>query len=63
MRFDEKTDFAQAVSQLTGLKPLQELGQRSERLVNRLRKAEKKATEERRDEKLNQFKTQLQTLK
>ena len=62
MRFDEKTDFTQAVSQLTGLKPLQELGRRSERLVNRLRKAEKKATGERRDEKLNQFKTQLQTL-
>lgn len=62
MRFDEKTDFTQAVSQLTGLKPLQELGQRSERLVNRLRKTEKKATEERRDEKLNQFRMQLQTL-
>ena len=62
MRFDEKTDFTQAVSQLTGLKPLQELGQRSERLVNRLRKVEKKATEERRAEKLGQFKAQLQTL-
>ena len=62
MRFDERTDFTQAVTQLTGLKPLQELGQRSERLVNRLCRTEKKATEERRDEKLSQFKTQLQTL-
>ena len=62
MRFDEKTDFTQAVSQLTGLKPLQELGQRSERLVKRLGKTETQATEERRDEKLRQFKMQLQTL-
>ena len=63
MRFDEKTDFAQAVSQLTGLKPLQELGHRTERLVNRLRKKEKQATERARDGKLDQFKNQLQTLK
>ena len=61
MRFDERTDLAQAVSQLTGLKPLQELGQRSVRLVNRLRKTERGAAEERRDGKLGQFRTHLET--
>ncbi len=37
MRFDERTTFAKAVATLTGLKPLEDLGQRSERLVKRLR--------------------------
>ncbi len=36
MRFDEKTTFADAIAQLTGLRPLQDLGRRSERLVRRL---------------------------
>lgn len=61
MRFDEKTDFAQAVSQLTGLKPLQELGQRTQRLVKRLRKTERQATETVQDQRFGSFKTQLQT--
>ena len=37
MRFDERTTFAKAVATLTGLKPLEDLGQRSERVVKRLR--------------------------
>lgn len=36
MRFDERTTFADAIAQLTGLRPLQELGRRSERIVRRL---------------------------
>lgn len=36
MRFDEKTTFADVIAQLTGLRPLQELGKRSERLAKRL---------------------------
>lgn len=36
MRFDEKTTFADAIAQLTGLRPLQDLGKRSERLARRL---------------------------
>ncbi|MDE0149743.1 MAG: ATP-binding protein [Rhodospirillaceae bacterium] len=63
MRFDEKTDLAQAVSQLTGLKPLQELGLRTERLLNRLRDKEKQAKEKARDEKFDRFKIQHKTLK
>ncbi|WP_342640473.1 ATP-binding protein [Rhodoligotrophos ferricapiens] len=62
MRFDEKTDFTQAVSQLTGLKPLEELGHRSTRLVGRLRNAEKRTTEEARDQKTSDFASRLQTL-
>jgi hypothetical protein len=37
MRFDKKTTFAQAIAQLTGLKPLEDLGRRSARVVRRLR--------------------------
>lgn len=62
MRFDEKSDFTQAVSQLTGLKPLEELGHRAERLMNRLRTTDKRATEEGRDKKTADFKKALQTL-
>ena len=29
MRFDEKTTFADAIAQLTGLKPLEDMGRRS----------------------------------
>ena len=60
MRFDEKTDFTQAVSQLTGMKPLEELGRRAQRLIDRLRKKENKATEEIRDTKCEQFHSELQ---
>ena len=63
MRFDEKTDFTQAVSQLTGLKPLQELGQRAQRLVQRFSTTERKATEKARDQNLGHFKSQLQTFR
>ena len=63
MRFDEKTDFAQAVSQLTGLKPLQELGQRTHRLINRLRKTDRQAAEGLRDQHIARFQSQLQTFK
>ena len=62
MRFDEKSDFTQAVALLTGLKPLEELGQRTERLVNRLRTTEKRTTEEARDKKSADFRKTLQTL-
>ena len=37
MRFDERTTFATAVATLTGLKPLEDFGFRSERVVKRLR--------------------------
>ena len=63
MRFDEKTDFAHAVSQLTGLKPLQELGQRTQRLVNRLRTTERKEAERVRDQHYDRFESQLQLFK
>lgn len=55
MRFDEKTDFAQAIAQLTGMKPLEDLGRRIDRVVNRLRKDERLKTEESRSEKLIAF--------
>ena len=41
MRFDEKTTFADAIAQLTGLKPLEDMGRRSERVVRRLRTTER----------------------
>ena len=55
MRFDEKTDFAEAIAQLTGLKPLEELGRRSNRVVSRLRTDEKQKTEKDRSEKARIF--------
>jgi hypothetical protein len=45
MRFDEKTTFAQAIAQLTGLKPLEDLGRRSARVVKRLKTEERRKTE------------------
>jgi hypothetical protein len=45
MRFDEKTTFAQAIAQLTGLKPLEDLGRRSARVVKRLTIEERKKAE------------------
>ncbi|WP_196481444.1 ATP-binding protein [Burkholderia stagnalis] len=49
MRFDEKTTFADAVAQLTGLRPLQELGKRSERLARRLSGEDKDKAENDKD--------------
>ena len=49
MRFDEKTEFAQAIAQLTGLKPLEDLGKRAQRIVTRLRGPEVRTTEQNRD--------------
>ena len=63
MRFDEKTDFAQAIAQLTGLKPLEDLGKRSTRVVNRMRGEEKQNTERARDERCTQFETQNRTMR
>lgn len=62
MRFDEKTTFAQAVAQLTGLKPLEDLGRRSARIVRRLRKDETKATEIAAQSKLTGFREKQQTI-
>ena len=36
MRFDEKTEFAQAIAQLTGLKPLEDLGRPHFRMRSRV---------------------------
>ena len=60
MRFNEKSDFAQAVSELTGLKPLEELGQRSERVVNRLRRDENNKTKKEKERIFNLFNDQVQ---
>ena len=62
MRFDEKTDFTQAIAQLTGLKPLEDLGKRAQRIVIRLRKDEKRATEDARTEKARTFGTAKQAV-
>lgn len=61
MRFNEETDLAQAVSELTGLKPLEQLGGRSRRMIDRLRKEETRKTTKSQDESLDRFKNQLQT--
>ena len=45
MRFDERTTFASAIAQLTGLKPLEDLGRRSGRIVHRLQTRETQSTE------------------
>ncbi len=63
MRFDEKTDFPQAIAQLTGLKPLEDLGKRSVRVVNRMRGDETRNTETARDEKRARFDSQKATLR
>ncbi|MEL7699085.1 MULTISPECIES: AAA family ATPase [unclassified Citromicrobium] len=62
MRFDEKTTFAQAVAQLTGLKPLEDLGRRSTRVVKRLRTDERKKTENDASQTLGQFKRKRQAI-
>ncbi|ASL43723.1 DNA replication and repair protein RecF [Burkholderia sp. AD24] len=55
MRFDEKTTFADAVSQLTGLRPLQELGKRSERLMRRLSDEESNKAAKDKDVSLDRY--------
>ncbi len=62
MRFDEKTTFAAAIAQLTGLKPLEELGHRSKRVVTRLRTEERKKTELEAAAKLDDFKIRRQSI-
>jgi hypothetical protein len=62
MRFDEKTTFAQAVAQLTGLKPLEDLGRRSKRVVKRLRTDERKRSEAEAAQKLGEFKSKCRTI-
>lgn len=62
MRFDEKTTFADAIAQLTGLKPLEDLGRRSERVVRRLRTTEMKRTETDATAKLREFKSKRQAI-
>ena len=62
MRFDEKTTFAQAIAQLTGLKPLEDLGRRSARVVRRLRNDERKKTEAELAAKLVDFKRKQQSI-
>lgn len=62
MRFDEKTTFAQAVAQLTGLKPLEDLGRRSGRVVKRLRTDERKKTGNDASQTLGEFKRKRQAI-
>jgi hypothetical protein len=62
MRFDEKTTFVQAVAQLTGLKPLEDLGRRSTRVVKRLRNDERKKTETDASQTLGEFKRKRQAI-
>lgn len=62
MRFDEKTTFAHAVAQLTGLKPLEDLGRRSGRVVKRLRNDERKKTEKDAGQALGEFKRKRQAI-
>jgi hypothetical protein len=62
MRFDEKTDFAQAIAQLTGLKPLEDLGKRAQRIVSRLRGAEARTTETNRTQRFGAFEMKKRAL-
>ena len=62
MRFDEKTTFADAIAQLTGLKPLEDLGRRSKRVVRRLRTTEAQGTATQAAEKLEDFKRIRQSI-
>lgn len=63
MRFDEKTTFASAIAQLTGLKPLEDLGRRAVRLVKRVSNDETDKSTKQRTEKLLQFLKQTQALR
>ena len=62
MRFDEKTTFADAIAQLTGLKPLEGLGRRSERVVRRLRTTETQITDSQAVAELGNFKSKRQSI-
>ena len=62
MRFDEKTTFADAIAQLTGLKPLEDLGRRSRRVVRRLRTTETQNTEAQASAKLDDFKSKRESI-
>ena len=62
MRFDEKTEFAQAIAQLTGLKPLEDLGKRAQRIVTRLRGPEVRTTEQNRTQRVSAFETKRRAL-
>ena len=55
MRFDDKTTFAEAIAQLTGLRPLQDLGLRLPRLVRRLEKDETDSATDAKDNARSQF--------
>lgn len=62
MRFDEKTTFADAIAQLTGLKPLEDLGRRSARVVRRLKNDETKAAQSGAQTKLTEFMEKRQNI-
>jgi hypothetical protein len=62
MRFDEKTDFAHSIAQLTGLKPLEDLGKRAQRIVTRLRGPEVRTTEQNRTQRVSAFETKRRAL-
>lgn len=62
MRFDDKTTLAAAIAQLTGLRPLQDLGKRSERLARRLAGEESDKAEEAKGSACTYFYTSKRTL-
>ena len=62
MRFDEKTTFAAAIAQLTGLKPLEDLGHRSRRVAKRLRTEERQKTKSELATKLTDFRTKKSSI-
>lgn len=61
MRFDEKTTFADAIAQLTGLRPLQDLGKRSERLARRLSGEDSDKAEDDKDVAFTRYLTSKRT--
>lgn len=62
MRFDDKTTLTNAIAQLTGLKPLEDLGRRSARMVKRLRQDVKGDTERQAAARLSDFKSKRQNI-
>lgn len=62
MRFDEKTTFAQALAQLTGLKPLEDLSRRSKRIVKRLGTDERRKSEAEAAQIKGEFKSKRQNI-
>ena len=63
MRFDEKTTFGHAIALLTGLKPLEDLGRRSARMVKRLRTDESKKTVREASSQLENFERMKQGIR